>query len=155
MVLNTDQSQFKFWRGSVDKNIDLQGGQVFPASHRTSKKSRIGKKMGLVLQLNELKAVEPGLILAEPVLNQFGQTLLPRGVELQMRHLKVLKTWGCKTVKVKEEGIPEKEAEVSPEILDRALARVKWRLKWEPTTNLEKEIFQLAVKRVIQKFLKP
>jgi len=28
-------------------------------------------------------------------------------------------------------------------------------LKWEPTTNLEKEIFQLAVKRVIQKFLKP
>ena len=111
--------------------------------------------MGLVLQLNELKAVEPGLILAEPVLNQFGQTLLPRGVELQSGHLKVLKTWGCKTVKVKEEGFPEKEAEVSPEVLDRALARVNWRLKWEPTTNLEKEIFQLAVKRVIQKFLKP
>ena len=111
--------------------------------------------MGLVLQLNELKAVEPGLILAEPVLNQFGQTLLPRGVELQPRHLKVLKTWGCKTVKVKEEGIPEKEPEVSPEIMDRALARVNWRLTWEPTTSLEKEIFQLAVKRVIQKFLKP
>ena len=111
------------------------------------------KKMGLVLQLSELKAVEPGLILAEPVLNQFGQTLLPRGVELQLRHLKVLKTWGCKTVKVKEEGFPEKEAEVSPEVLDRALARVNWRLKWEPTTNLEKEIFQLAVKRVIQKYL--
>jgi hypothetical protein len=111
--------------------------------------------MGMVLQLNELKEVDPGLILTEPVLNQFGQTLLARGVELQPRHLKVLKTWGCKTVKVKEEGIPEKEAEVSPEIVDRALARVKWRLKWEPTTNLEKEIFQLAVKRVIQKFLKP
>jgi len=113
------------------------------------------KKMGLVLQLSELKAVEPGLILAEPVLNQFGQTLLPRGVELQLRHLKVLKTWGCKTVKVKEEGFPEKEAEVSPEVLERALARVNWRLKWEPTTRLEKEIFQLAVKRVIQKFLTP
>jgi hypothetical protein len=109
--------------------------------------------MGLVLQLNELEAVEPGLILAEPVLNQFGQTLLPRGVELQPRHLNVLKTWGCKAVKVKEEGVPEKEAEVSPEVMDRALTRVNWRLKWEPTTNLEKEIFQLAVKRVIQKFL--
>jgi len=109
--------------------------------------------MGMVLQLNELKEVDPGLILTEPVLNQFGQTLLARGVELQPRHLKVLKTWGCKTVKVKEEGATEKEAEVSPEILERALARVNWRLKWEPTTHLEKEMFQLAVKRVIQKFL--
>jgi hypothetical protein len=107
--------------------------------------------MGLVLQLNELKAVEPGLILAEPVLNQFGQTLLPRGVELQPRHLQVLKTWGCKTIKVHKEEFPEKEADVNSEVLDRALARVNWRLKWEPTTNLEKEIFQLAVNRVIQK----
>ena len=70
--------------------------------------------MDLLLQLNELKAVEPGLILAEPVLNQFGQTLLPRGVELQPRHLKVLKTWGCKTVRVKEEGFPEKRGGSEP-----------------------------------------
>lgn len=134
--------------------ISIFGEADFPLQAiEYPKKGRIDKKMGMILQLSELKAVEPGLILAEPVLNQFGQTLLPRGVELQPRHLKVLKTWGCKTVKVKEEGFPKKEAEVSPEVLDRALARVNWRLKWEPTTNLEKEIFQLAVKRVIQKFL--
>lgn len=111
--------------------------------------------MGMVLQLNELKAVEPGIFLAEPVLNQFGQTLLPQGVELQARHLKVLKTWGCKAVNVMGEGSSEKESEVSPELMNRALTRVNWRLKWEPTTDLEKEIFQLAVKRVIQKFLRP
>jgi hypothetical protein len=111
--------------------------------------------MDMVLQLGELKAFEPGLILAEPVMNQFGQTLLPQGVELQARHLKVLKTWGCKTVRIKEEARSEKEPEVSPEIMERALARVNWRLEWEPTTGLEKELFQLAVKRVIQKFLEP
>jgi len=111
--------------------------------------------MSMVLQLNEIKAIEPGLFLAEPILNQFGQTLLPQGVELQARHLKVLKTWGCKAVKIKEDGFSEKEPEVSPEIMERALARVNWRLKWEPTNNLEKEIFRLAVKRVIQKFLRP
>lgn len=111
--------------------------------------------MGMVLQLRELKAFEPGMILAEPVLNQFGQTLLPQGVELQARHLKVLKTWGVKPLGSKEDGFSEKEPEVSPEIMDRALARVNWRLKWEPTTGLEKEIFQLAVKRVIQNFLNP
>ena len=111
--------------------------------------------MGMVLQLREIDAVEPGLILAEPVLNQFGQTLLPRGVELQERHLKILKTWGCKTVRVKEDGFSEKEAEVSPEEMERALTRVNWRIKWEPTTSLEKEIFRLAVKRVIHRFLNP
>jgi hypothetical protein len=142
--------QFKFFEGMVDIKTNLQNGIFF--SYLISSG---GGKMGMVLQLEELKTLEPGLILAEPVLNQFGQTLLAQGVELQARHLKVLKTWGCKAVKVMDDGSSEKEPEVSPEIMDRALARVNWRLNWEPTTSLEKEIFQLAVKRVIQKFLRP
>jgi|WetSurMetagenome_2_1015567.scaffolds.fasta_scaffold305742_2 hypothetical protein len=150
MVFDAVRCRFKFFKGSVDINSDLKNGIFSLLNFLTD-----GRKMGMVLQLKELKAVEPGLFLAEPVLNQFGQTLLPQGVELQARHLKVLKTWGCKTVMVMEDGTSEKEPEVSPEIMDRALARVNWRLKWEPTTNLEKEIFQLAVKRVIQKFLRP
>jgi hypothetical protein len=150
MVFHACRRQFKFFGKSVDINNNLRNGifsfTKFPPD---------GRNMSMVLQLNELKAVEPGLFLAEPILNQFGQTLLPQGVELQARHLKVLKTWGCKAVKIEEDGFPEKEPEVSPEIMERALARVNWRLKWEPSNNLEKEIFQLAVKRVIQKFLRP
>jgi hypothetical protein len=109
--------------------------------------------MGTVINLEDLQAFGTGSVLAEPIFNQFGQMLLPTGTELLPRHVTVLKTWGCKAVTIKDLQTMETEREVSPEIRERALARVNWRLKWEPENELEKEIHQLAVHQVIRKIV--
>ena len=109
--------------------------------------------MSIVVNLKDLKTDGSGLILAEPIFNQFGQMLLASGTELQARHLTVLKTWGCKAVTIQDGQQEEKEPEISPELQERALNRVQWRMKWEPVSDLEKEIHQMAVKQVVRRLL--
>jgi hypothetical protein len=112
--------------------------------------------MGNVINLDDLQAFRAGTVLAEPIFNQFGQMLLPPGTELLPRHVTVLKTWGCKAVTIKDNDshLMEKVEEASQEIRERAVARVNWRLNWEPENALEKEIQQLAIRQVIQKFVR-
>lgn len=45
--------------------------------------------------------IEQGMILAQPILNKFGQILLPANVELQKKHSQLLKTWGITSVTIK------------------------------------------------------
>ncbi|MBI5585446.1 MAG: hypothetical protein HY892_16680 [Deltaproteobacteria bacterium] len=112
--------------------------------------------MGNIVNLEDLKVFESGIVLAEPIFNQFGQMLLPPGTELLPRHVTVLKTWGCKAVTIKDQDSHrmEKEEEANPEMRARAAAQVNWRLNWEPENLLEKEIQQLAVRQVLRKFIR-
>lgn len=110
--------------------------------------------MGTVINLEDLQACGAGTVLAEPIFNQFGQMLLPSGTELLPRHVTVLKTWGCRAVTIKDVNRLERNEEASPEIRERALARVNWRMKWEPDNSLEKEIQQLAIRQVLRKFIR-
>ena len=50
------------------------------------------------LKLDELK---PGMILAEPVRNQFGSLLLDKDTSLTKKRIWMLKTWGIDKVSVK------------------------------------------------------
>ncbi len=50
--------------------------------------------MALVAISVPFETLEPGMVLAEPVLNRLGQILLSKGSVLSPRHLTVLKTWG-------------------------------------------------------------
>ena len=111
--------------------------------------------MGNTINLEDLQAFGSGTVLAEPIFNQFGQMLLPSGTELLPRHVTVLKTWGCKAVTIRDRDsqLVEKEEEANPEMRDRAVARVNWRLNWEPENALEKEIQQLAIRQVLRKFI--
>ena len=47
--------------------------------------------------------IQEGMILAQPILNKFGQVLLPANVELQKKHSHLLKTWGITVVFIKNE----------------------------------------------------
>ncbi|MFW5662598.1 MAG: hypothetical protein ACOCZW_02640, partial [Bacteroidota bacterium] len=52
-------------------------------------------------KLIDIKNVEDGMILAEPVVNNFGQTLLSPGTELLSSHIRILKTWNIISIRVK------------------------------------------------------
>jgi hypothetical protein len=99
------------------------------------------------------KNLEPGMILAEPVLNRFGQTLLSKGSTISPRHLTVLKTWGIQAVAIEKGGDPVKDPLLDKDIRNRALARIKKRLFWHPHSPIEEEIINLAIQQAVQRSL--
>ncbi len=99
------------------------------------------------------ETLEPGMVLAEPVLNRMGQILLSKGSELSPRHLTVLRTWGISAVVIEGEETEGRDPIVDEAIQKRALTRIKMRLFWHPQSPLEKEIFDLAVQQAVQRSL--
>lgn len=100
-----------------------------------------------------LETLEPGMVLAEPVLNRLGQILLSKGSELSPRHLTVLKTWGISAVAIECGKTDSRDPIREEAIQKRARARIKMRLFWNPQSPLEKEIIHLAVQQVVQRSL--
>jgi hypothetical protein len=109
--------------------------------------------MGLLAILVPFETLEPGMVLAEPVLNRLGQILLSKGSELSPRHLTVLKTWGIPTVLIESGEDEAKDPIWDEEIQKRALARIKKRLFWNPHSPLEEEMIHLAIQQAIQRSL--
>ena len=99
------------------------------------------------------ETLEPGMVLAEPVLNRLGQILLSKGSKLSPRHLTVLKTWGISAVVIEGGEIEGKDPSLDEAIKKRALARIKRRLFWRPQSPIEKEIIHLAVQQAVQRSL--
>lgn len=85
--------------------------------------------------------LEPGMTLAEPVTNRWGQILLNKGCTLTRRHISVLETWGISSVTI-EEG---KEMGSPPPLdlatLERISKKVRDRFLWRPVSPLEKVVF--------------
>jgi hypothetical protein len=88
--------------------------------------------------------IEQGMILAQPILNKFGQILLPANVELQKKHSQLLKTWGITTVTIKGGGDEDKEIEISEEMRALIEDTLKQKILWQPMNSFEKELYQLA-----------
>lgn len=84
-----------------------------------------------------------GMILAEPVVNSMGQTLLPSGVELKSSHIRILKTWNVRTLTIKNED-SEEEVEVSSELLEIAKESLLRRMKWSPRNAAEQEMLNAS-----------
>ena len=98
--------------------------------------------------LIEVSKYEPGMILAAPILNRYGQVLLAAGVELTPVHKKMFLTWGIKLITVKsddsEEGIV-----VTEEMREKAEKIFTSRINWVPKSSLEKNLFEMGVKRIL------
>lgn len=109
--------------------------------------------MALVAISVPFETLQPGMVLAEPVLNRLGQILLSKGSALSPRHLAVLKTWGIPVVVVEGGEAEDNDPIRDKAIQKRALARIKRRLFWHPQSPLEKEIFHLAVEQAVQRSL--
>lgn len=88
--------------------------------------------------------VEPGMILSEPVFNNSGQVLIGAEAELNLKTIKVLKTWNIKSVMVKDNA-KEEVVEISEEILELAKAKVMERLNWEPRNANEFDLINASI----------
>ncbi|MDQ1265127.1 MAG: hypothetical protein QG635_277 [Bacteroidota bacterium] len=88
--------------------------------------------------------LEEGMELSEPILNSFGQVLIPEGATISERHINVLKTWNIKTVAVKSDE-EEVEAEISEELKQLCMSKVQERIKWQPRNAHEKDLINMAV----------
>ncbi len=99
------------------------------------------------------EALESGMVLAEPVINRFGQLLIAQGARLSTRHLNVLKTWGVQMILI-QGGEPNGDHPViNEEIRTRATALINKRLFWHPNNPLEEEVIDLALQQAIRRVM--
>ena len=97
--------------------------------------------------LIEIEKSEPGMILAAPILNRYGQVLLSTGVELMPSHFKMFRTWGIKLITVKGEEF--EEAVITEELKEKAEEIFSARITWEAKSDFEKGLFEIGVKKIL------
>lgn len=97
--------------------------------------------MGKLISIGEL---EEGMILDEPVVNNYGQILLNKGVSLTFRHKKVFLTWNIKSLNIKSSE-EESQSEFSQEQLELSENRLKSKVKWIPRLAIEKDLLGTAI----------
>ncbi|MCW5885735.1 MAG: hypothetical protein KIT33_12265 [Candidatus Kapabacteria bacterium] len=87
------------------------------------------------------------MVLAEPVLNNYGQTLLNKGVEISTNHKKILKTWNIATVYIKNggNGGGNGDSLIDERIFGFVADSLKQRMSWTPELEIEKDLFNSAV----------
>lgn len=97
-----------------------------------------------------LEEIAPGQVLSAPILNRYGQTLLAAGIVIEEKHLLMFKTWGIKHITI-EGAVNETEeaVEISEGLLNLAKIHVRKRILWEAETQIETDLFNAAVERVI------
>jgi len=88
--------------------------------------------------------LEEGMHLAEPIVNNFGQILLPSGVCIKDSHKKLLRTWNVRVVAIRTEG-DGNAANYSEELKAAARERTSKRFLWAPKSNFESDLFNIAV----------
>lgn len=106
--------------------------------------------MARIISISE---IENGMILAEPVFNTSGQTLLTSGVELNQKHVKILKTWNISSLSIQDDSNNENNV-ISPDILKHAKEQVADRMDWIPRNSLEIDLINTAEKFTAQDLLK-
>ncbi len=97
--------------------------------------------------------IESGMVLEEPVLNNFGQVLLGAGLELSEKHKKLLNVWGVTSVKISSDDDSSEEV-YSDEEIENATEIIKERVNWEPRNDLEEDLFKLGIISVLKKMRK-
>ena len=102
----------------------------------------------------EVEKTEPGMILAEPILTPHGQVMLPAGSELTINNIKILKNWGVRSVTIEAGEGKATDSVLNEEIEVQAAARVRERIRWEPSHPAEKEIYEAAIKQAGSLILK-
>jgi len=101
------------------------------------------------ISLSELKE---GDQIAEPVINNFGQTLIPSKTKITVRYINLLKMWGIENVFIKESDNfnSEDDMVVSDETKQHIQMQLSKRFKWQPDNEWESAIFQLAYSKMVK-----
>lgn len=92
-----------------------------------------------------VEMIEDGMILANPVLNQFSQVLIPAGTSLTNFHKNILQRWDIGFVQVtsEEDLLPN---EIPQEILMQSQNKLQGKLLWTPELEIENDLFEAASK---------
>jgi hypothetical protein len=94
--------------------------------------------------------IEAGMVLAESIINKYGQTLLSSGMRLESKHRKILKVWGVPSVMVQEDENTRPSLIYTTEKLEQAEKILRQRLFWDPQNEFEKEIYRIALERIVE-----
>ncbi|MFW5701735.1 MAG: hypothetical protein ACOCX7_02180 [Bacteroidota bacterium] len=103
-------------------------------------------------EIVQIDQIEEGMVLAEPIVNNFGQTLLPADIELSSKHVNILKTWNIRSVTVKGDATQE-DFTLSEELRAKAKEHLAGRMKWEPRDKFEKELYKMGIVHVARYIL--
>jgi hypothetical protein len=104
--------------------------------------------MSLIISIDD---IGEEMILAEPIINNFGQTLINSGCKLQEKHKKILKMWNIKVVMIKENG-SEENNELSEELKQLSMDKLNKRMNWQPRNSIEQDLYWIGILRTSQTF---
>jgi hypothetical protein len=100
-----------------------------------------------------ISSIEEGMVSAEPIINNYGQTLIPAGATLSNKHKVLLMTWNIDSICIKTEESGT-DMEISDEVKALAMERLARRFKWTPRNSLEKELFSIALLHTSKQILR-
>ncbi len=113
----------------------------------------------------DLDSVEEGQILSQPVMNNFGQVILPSATVLTARHIVVLKTWKIGSVQINRQGEEDQEeysyegenilgeseqSDFNDDIVKAATERLAGKLNWIPENEFEQELYDMGLRRACE-----
>lgn len=92
----------------------------------------------------DIGEIREGMLLANDLINNFGQTLLPAGIELNKNHIKMLKTWNIGKITIMlEKGADD--FKLTRELRKAAEEIILPRLDWEPENPYEQDLFEASI----------
>lgn len=94
--------------------------------------------------------IEEGCVLAEPVINKFGQVLFGAGVTLEARHVRILKTWNIADVLVRDAGADVSAPVITQSVRGLAEERLSHRLTWTPRNVNEQDFVAMGVDHIAE-----
>ncbi|MCX7875255.1 MAG: hypothetical protein N2321_03690 [Melioribacteraceae bacterium] len=95
-----------------------------------------------------IENVVKGLIVAEPVVNRYGQVIINKDTVINESHFRVLKIWGIKSVVIKTLINENKESKISSEEVKNG---TNSKINWLPSNEIEEELYSLALEIINKK----
>lgn len=89
-----------------------------------------------------------GMVVANSIINSYGQTLLPDKSIIEEQHLKLFKIWGVDSVSIhrRDEAQDSSMQELTSSLLEQGLRRLRQHVKWNPRIPIEHNLFKTAIK---------
>ena len=97
--------------------------------------------------------IEDGMIVSAPVVNSYGQTLIPAGATISVNIVKLLKTWDIRSVSIKSD-LMEGNVDISEEQKALAKEALSKRVLWKPRNPIEWDLLSMGVFHIATKLSK-
>ncbi len=102
-------------------------------------------------KLIKIEEMMPGMTLAVPVKNKYGQIMLAVDTVVEEKHRKILKMWGITGIYIKEENNQETENGNDERKLSDAKEALSKRITWIPQNPIEEEFYSMALQITMEK----